>query len=539
MLYLRRSVFYWLTYWTLWEFAGVFGIAPHISAFYPGPALTAAFVAVFGPVYLPAVYVGIFCAPFSLDEMASRDLFDVFQVLRQTAIYGGVGWLLRSLPAVRLPLAGTGDVARSLIALVAASGLSALTADGLFVLFGVFPANNVGEVMMSFWAGDASGVIMAFPLIVLALTIHRDQRWGEVFGKWPSKETFLRWLPLVAVPMAASIAGFGVAAFETGAERFGYVIILPVVWFGAVRGLYGGNVAALVANMTAVFAYQIVGVATYNPVELQTLFAISAATGLAVGAAFDERKEVEEKAVQQEQTLARMSRLATIGELGTTIAHEISTPLQVALINVQLLKKRLDGLPKPHYEALSRYQEKVSESMNRIARIHMRLNGFAGANRDEYKAVDPFASVETSLELLDRDIRKSGAKVLALPPTSETLVIGDTAELEQVFINLVKNALRAVEGNEGRERIIKIAERECDERYLCIGVTDNGKGVPPGKQSRIFEGFFSETEGGLGVGLSICKSLLEGMGGNIRVESDGVNGSTFVVKLQKAEAETQ
>ena len=309
MLYLRRSVLYWLAYWALWEFASVFGIAPHVSAFYPGPALTAAFVAVFGPAYLPAVYVGIFCAPFSFDEMASRDLFDVFQVLRQTAIYGGAGWLLRSLPAVRLPLAGTGDVARSIVTFVTASGLSALAAGGLFVLFGVFPTNIVGEVMMSFWAGDASGVIMAFPLIDLALTIHRDQRWGEVFRQWPSKETFLRWLPLILVPMAASIAGFGIAAFETDAERFGYVIILPVVWFGAVRGLYGGSIAALVANMMAVFVYQIVGAETYNPVELQTLFAISAATGLAVGAAFDERKEVEEKAVQQEQTLARMTPL--------------------------------------------------------------------------------------------------------------------------------------------------------------------------------------------------------------------------------------
>ncbi len=537
MLYLRRSIFYWLAYWALWEFAGVFGIAPHVSAFYPCSGLTIGFTAVFGPAYLPVAFVGISIGAHSFAEIADKSLFDFCMELRQTIIYGGVGWLLRSLPAVRLPLAGTGDVARSLIALVAASGLSALTAGGLFVLFRVFPANIVGEVMMSFWAGDASGVIMAFPLIVLALTIHRDQRWGEVFGKLPSQATLLRWLPLILVPMAASIAGFGIAAFETGAEHFGYVIILPVVWFGAVRGLYGGSIAALVANMSAVFVYQIVGAETYNPVELQTLFAISAATGLAVGAAFDERKEVEEKAVQQEQTLARMSRLATIGELGTTIAHEISTPLQVALTNAQLLKKRLDGLPKPHYEALSRYQEKVSESVDRIARIHMRLSGFGGIKRDEYTAIDPFASIETTLDLLDRDIRKYGAKVLAHPPKAEILVIGDAAELEQVFINLVKNALRATEGNNDRERIIKITEHECDERYLCIGVTDNGKGVPPDKHSRIFEGFFSETEGGLGVGLSICKSLLEGMGGNIRVESDGVNGSTFIVKLQKAEAQ--
>ncbi|HOF30276.1 MAG TPA: ATP-binding protein [Burkholderiaceae bacterium] len=227
-------------------------------------------------------------------------------------------------------------------------------------------------------------------------------------------------------------------------------------------------------------------------------------------------------------------RLATIGLLANGVAHEIHNPLASIRLALQASLRGLNAKNISH-EELVEYLELVDDQIDRAVLATDRLMQMSHPPGDNPEPVSLAAAIDDVLALLGEECRQRGvtASVDVKPPGG--LVLGDRAELRQVFVNLVHNALHAMPQG-GR---IHIAAEPLDDQHLRVTVSDTGTGIAPADLPRIFLPFFSrraDGQHGMGLGLSICKSLVEHFGGQISVSSQAGQGTTFTLRLRKAES---
>jgi signal transduction histidine kinase len=242
----------------------------------------------------------------------------------------------------------------------------------------------------------------------------------------------------------------------------------------------------------------------------------------------------EEVAVQTSETeqlrkqLLQAQRLSSMGALASSVAHEFNNIL-TTIINYAKLGLRSPGNESTRTEAL----EKILKGSQRAATIVSSMLGFARNNSTQREVVDLVDLVEEVLVLTDKDLSKHQVQV-------EKKYIGRprapvvAGQIEQILLNLIINARQAMPRG-GRLRI-EIRENPATQ-MAEIRISDTGSGIPPDQLRLIFEPFYSTKEpdenghGGSGLGLSVCRQIIEQHQGRIRVESILSKGSTFTVKL--------
>ena len=230
--------------------------------------------------------------------------------------------------------------------------------------------------------------------------------------------------------------------------------------------------------------------------------------------------------VAMENALREKDRLAALGMLAAGVAHEVNTPITGISSYAQML---LADTPQndPHYEIL----KKVERQTFRAARIVNNLLEFARDRQKEKKPVALTPLLAESLDLLGERRAKRKIELDWTPPKEEVLVMGCDGELQQVFTNLIVNALDAMTETGGR---LKICLGETDSK-ITVRVCDTGPGIPPEKIEKIFQPFYSTklNRGGTGLGLSISYDIVQRHGGDLRVESRPGEGACFVVELPR------
>ena len=230
--------------------------------------------------------------------------------------------------------------------------------------------------------------------------------------------------------------------------------------------------------------------------------------------------------VAMENALREKDRLAALGMLAAGVAHEVNTPITGISSYAQML---LADTPQsdPHYEIL----KKVERQTFRAARIVNNLLEFARNRQKEKKPVALTPLLAESLDLLGERRAKRKIELDWTPPQEEVLVMGCDGELQQVFTNLIVNALDAMNERGGRLSICLGANGS----KVTVRVCDTGPGIPPEKIERIFQPFYSTklNRGGTGLGLSISYDIVQRHGGDLRVESRPGEGACFVVELPR------
>jgi signal transduction histidine kinase len=242
----------------------------------------------------------------------------------------------------------------------------------------------------------------------------------------------------------------------------------------------------------------------------------------------------EEVAVQTSETdqlrkqLLQAQRLSSMGALASSVAHEFNNIL-TTIINYAKLGLRSPGNESTRTEAL----EKILKGSQRAATIVSSMLGFARNNSTQREVVDLVDLVEEVLILTDKDLSKHQVQVEKkyMGRPRAPVVAG---QIEQILLNLIINARQAMPRG-GRLRI-EIRENPATQ-MAEIRIADTGSGIPPDQLRLIFEPFYSTKEpdenghGGSGLGLSVCRQIIEQHQGRIRVESILSKGSTFTVKL--------
>jgi len=229
--------------------------------------------------------------------------------------------------------------------------------------------------------------------------------------------------------------------------------------------------------------------------------------------------EIERKKTQE--LMGSTEKMATIGTMAAGIAHEINSPLTGAMHSVLALRK--ESLPPFKRD---RYLQVVGESLERISRAVSQLLDYSTVHATHFSDCDISHLVGNSLELLAFQLDRGGIETVNLVPSMT--VRADAHKLEQVIVNLVHNAIAAMPSG-GKLTI----SHDVDGRSITLAVADTGVGIPEESLGRIFEPFFT-TKGigkGTGLGLAVCKKIVEQHGGRLSVSSRPGEGTTFFVSL--------
>lgn len=241
--------------------------------------------------------------------------------------------------------------------------------------------------------------------------------------------------------------------------------------------------------------------------------------GTVKGAVAIVRDVTEEKKLQEQ--LHRVDRLAAIGEMGAGIAHEVNNALAVIFAHTKLTDASDN-------EQLRAALATVDEQSQRIAEIVRGVLGFARPLAPRRTPVDLVEITRKTLDMIAPDVARRHGRVESEFDTDLPRVLADAQQVQQILLNLFKNALQATP--EDCELKLRVEVRGQGDQ-LVVRVTDNGPGIDGDVQQRIFDPFFSTKEEGSGLGLSVSYAIAQAHGGDLRVESEVGAGSTFTLAL--------
>jgi signal transduction histidine kinase len=239
-----------------------------------------------------------------------------------------------------------------------------------------------------------------------------------------------------------------------------------------------------------------------------------------------EQKHAEqerERLRQLEAELAHINRVNMMGELAAALAHEIKQPIAAAVANAGACLGFLEGEHRDIAEA----REAASGTIGcarRAAEIIDHVRSLFKKSLPHRESVDVNELIREIALLLQNDIRRHSVTVRLELTEDLAKVVGDRVQLEQVLMNLMLNAIEAMQDANGT---LKITSQLNDEGYVLISVSDTGVGIPPDKVDQIFDTFFTTKAQGTGMGLGISRSIVESHGGRLWATSDTGRGATF------------
>jgi PAS domain S-box-containing protein len=242
-----------------------------------------------------------------------------------------------------------------------------------------------------------------------------------------------------------------------------------------------------------------------------------------------ERKNIELELLQKHNELNHVNRVSTMGQLASTLAHEINQPLGAILRNAEAAELIMQE-PSPDLDEIRSILEDIRKDDHRAGEVIDRMRNMMKLRETERCRLDLNVLIGESLAMVKTDADKRHVRLeldfdTALPP-----VHGDRIQLQQVLINLLINALDALGGNLPENPAITVSVRSvCDN--IEVAVSDNGSGIAEDKLLRVFEPFYSSKTNGLGMGLAISKGIVEAHGGRMRAENNEAGGATFTMSL--------
>jgi PAS domain S-box-containing protein len=238
----------------------------------------------------------------------------------------------------------------------------------------------------------------------------------------------------------------------------------------------------------------------------------------------------ERRLLDAQMELAHVNRVSTIGQLTASIAHEVNQPLAGVIANADACLRWLER-ETPDLEAARRSVEWIIRDGHRASEVIRRVRALAKKADPEKVPLDINDVVRQTIALVQRELTGHGVSLrtefaLALPP-----VLGDRVQLQQVVINLVMNGVEAMKSVTDRSRELVIRSGREATGDVVISVTDCGAGISVENADRVFNAFFTTKSDGMGMGLSICRSIMEAHGGRLWATANLPHGATFQFTL--------
>lgn len=427
----------------------------------------------------------------------------------------------------RIGVPGIGATLASTLQFIIVAAITALAAAlvgvGVYTVFGPVPQSMFGPALARYAVGDFNGILLLTPLLL------RLSALGALSAA-------IRQQPMAFGGVLLGLAGAFTLVFLIGDPqdlRFFYVLFIPAIAAALAWGVPGFLLAAVALQAGLIIGVQ--RMAEVAPlVDLQFLMSILLATGLALGAVITERRDTARLALQREvelrdreTSLARASRVATTGELASTLAHELNQPL-TALVGYLRAGEIMVGERDDVDSRLAPTLRKAANEALRASDTLRRLRNFYAGRDPQLEPLALTPLLEQLSDTMRRSDRASGAHILLRADGADLTVQADRVFVGVILSNLVNNALDATEGRPTRSVEIRAT---ADEGLVRIAVDDDGGGIPSTVREELFKAFVTSKPDGMGVGLAVSRSLAEACGGSLTLGASRLGGSCFVLSL--------
>jgi PAS domain S-box-containing protein len=233
---------------------------------------------------------------------------------------------------------------------------------------------------------------------------------------------------------------------------------------------------------------------------------------------------------EQQAALAHASRLSLMGQMASALAHELGQPLNAAQSYLTGVQLRLERSLQDHPGSLEAIR-KATRHLQQAAEIIRNMRGFISREPIDFEPIDYLALIRQTVHLLELQIREHEATIdiqTELDGAAPSLFVhGRQVEIQQVLVNLIINALEAMQDTPPAERVVVVRVTLDPKQHVCTEVIDKGPGVDPALANDIFEPYVTSKPRGLGMGLMICRSIIESHGGSLRLSRPSGPGATF------------
>jgi signal transduction histidine kinase len=494
--------------------------APYgITPWNPPTGLSFVLVLLFGQRYVPL----LFAAPL-LADLVVRQLPLPWPVeLAVCVVIGGgyaagLAFLLRPTTRFNPALTSMRDLVLLLVVAGVSSAAVAACYVGVLAAAGVAGPESLFSAALRFWIGDVIGVAVVAPFTLIVLTRGRALR---ITGE-------------TALQVVATIAALAFVFIYAEKHRFEffYILFLPVIWMAVRGGLELVTIGILLTQVGLILGVQLLPQEGVDVAAFQALMLVLAMSGLAAGTVVTEHRRTEAQLRLHQDSLAHIARLGTIGEFAAMIAHEINQPLMAAGTYTRLTADTLRSVGPAGAAALET-AEKAETQAQRAADVVRQLRALIRLDQSGRAPVAVERIVRESLDLCRVELDRHGITTQVeiganLPP-----VMVDLLQIEQVMLNLMRNSAEAMSATDHLNRLITVTANSVAANLVQIKVSDRGPGFPAEFNGAAFPPLSSTKSEGLGVGLSLCRSIIESHGGELTI-GGGSNGAVVSFTLPVA-----
>jgi two-component system, LuxR family, sensor kinase FixL len=334
------------------------------------------------------------------------------------------------------------------------------------------------------------------------------------------------------------VAGLWVVFGFTEAFRFQlfYVLLLPVIWTGIRYGLEGVSFGLVATQVGLIIALELSRQSGPDFVVYQALMMVISITGLAIGVVVSEQRRTEQQLRLHQDALYRAARLRTMGEFAGLVAHEINQPLTAIANYCRLAKHAAEQDPPKREEAVSASAEAIAQ-VDRASAVIRQIREYIRFGKTERSLFAVVPMLQEAIAISRAEIDRHHISIELSAPTDLPPVSADRLQIEQVVNNLVRNAIEALISAGRSDGRIVIDAKHVSAQTISVSVRDNGPGLDPDLIDQPITAFATTKLDGLGLGLSLSRSIIEAHGGSLKVGSDQ-HGTTAMFTLQIADAGT-
>jgi C4-dicarboxylate-specific signal transduction histidine kinase len=243
-----------------------------------------------------------------------------------------------------------------------------------------------------------------------------------------------------------------------------------------------------------------------------------------------EAREREQQYREIQRELAHANRVATMGQLTASIAHEVKQPIAATVFNAGAARRFLSAQPVD-LDQVRQILDKIVRDGNRAGEVIDRIRALIKKAPSRKELLEINSAIREVLELTRGEVVTNGVSLQAQFADDLPLIQGDRVELQQVMLNLIINSIEAMSGMTEGSRELLIGTGKAESGGVLVAVRDSGPGLGPGTLDRVFDAFYTTKPSGMGMGLSICRSIIEAHGGRLWAIASVPRGATFQFTL--------
>jgi two-component system sensor kinase FixL len=449
--------------------------------------------------------------------------------------YASVAALVQRYFRIDADLTHLRDVLMLLAAGLAGAVLNTVLLSAFLLAVGQFNIGDVVQVARPLLIGDTIGIAVVTPLL-LRFRVRERLETHRLLSLAPESALYLCLIGVALWLIIGSEGAYGLRLF--------YLLFVPVVIAAVRHGIDGACFSLAVTQFSLIGLLHFSGYDASEFTEFQTLVLVLTVTGLIVGVVISERKnsdriarDAQARLVERQAEAAQVARVNLVSGMASALAHEINQPMTAA----RALGRSAQHLLRTPGSDLSRADNNLSAMLTHIDHagdIVRRMRNFIRRGHPHVSTINTLDMLQEAMTLADAEASARHVRVDLDAPADLPDLRGDRVQLEQVVLNLVHNAVDAIAAaGQSHGHIHVVGRRHSAPPRVEIGVSDNGPGIEGELAGRLFDPLTTTKQDGLGLGLSICASIMETHGGRVWLHSSkpGATEFRFSVPLDRSQ----